>query len=168
MLWILLVIILFLASFAYAGLKGAPWVPSRRNDVERFLQLANIQSGDVFYDFGSGDGRMLVAAAGAGAEAYGYELSLLPYLLSQIRRFFSKDKNRIHVYFKDFRHGDCGQATLVYLFLTPSAYTRLKTTFEKELKPGTRVVAYVWPIEGWKSTAVDSLEGRPTMYLYTR
>jgi SAM-dependent methyltransferase len=167
-MWWLILFLLFLTSFAYAGLKGAPWVPSRRDDTQRFLVFADIKKGDIVYDLGSGDGRIIIAAARAGADAHGYELSLLPYLISQIRRFFSNDRARIHFHFKNFWRIDLRRADLVYLFLTPPAYAKLKIKFEKELKPGARVVSYVWPIEGWNPERVSTKEGRPKMYLYKR
>ena len=167
-MWWFLLILIFLVSFAYAGLKGAPWVPSRRDDTQRFLALADIKRGDVVYDLGSGDGRIVFAAAGEGADAHGYELSLLPYLASQIRRLWSNDRAHIHIHFKDFWRIDLGRADLVYIFLTPPAYAKLKEKFEQELRPGARVVSYVWPIEGWTPKAVNTKEGRPKMYLYKR
>ena len=57
---------------------------------------------------------------------------------------------------------------MVGLFLMPEAYAKLRPKFEKELKPGARVMSYVWPIPGWESEQVDAQEGRATIFLYKR
>ncbi|MDO8622525.1 MAG: hypothetical protein Q7R80_04815, partial [bacterium] len=74
-----------LATFAYAGVSGAPWVPTWRRDVDRFLALAQLRPGERFYDLGCGDGRLVRAAANTGTIATGFECSLLPYLLAKLR-----------------------------------------------------------------------------------
>ena len=159
-------IFLFLVTFVYAGWKGAPWVPTRRNDVKRFLKIAKIQQGQKVYDLGSGDGRIVYAAAQAGAKAEGFEISLFPYLLSQARLLFLKNKEKYKIKYKDFWHVNLDDADIVYFFLMPKVYHKLKIKFEKELKKGTKVIAYVWPIDDWKSLRVDAVKGQSNLYLY--
>ena len=60
---IVFVLLVFLLTMVLAN--AAPWVPTRRRDMERILALAKIKPGEVFYDLGCGDGRLLVAAARA-------------------------------------------------------------------------------------------------------
>ena len=45
---------------------------------------------------------------------------------------------------------------------------KLKSKFEQELKPGTKVISYVWPIKGWTPVKIDECKGSPKMYLYTK
>jgi SAM-dependent methyltransferase len=168
----MLTTIIFLASvaiilsFAVVGWDGAPWVTTRKRDVERFLTLANIKPGQIFYELGSGDGRLVVAAAEAGAEAYGFEISLIPYLLAQFKRLKSPVKERIHFRFKSFWKISFAQADIVYMFLLPEIYHKLKDTFEKELKPGAAVITYAWPIQEWNLAEVDKKEGELKIYKY--
>lgn len=160
--------IILLVSFAYAGLRGAPWVPTKRIDVERFLNLAAIREGDKMYDLGCGDGRMVRAAAEAGAQAEGFELSLFPYILAKVRRSFSTQRSRIKISFRDIWYTDLHDVDIVYFFLMPKFYPKLKDKLEKELKSGARVIAYVWPIEGWEPVKIDEAAGRPKMFLYRK
>ena len=53
---------------------GAPWVPLESHVVNNVMELAQIKPGEVFYDLGSGDGRLVIAAAFRGARACGIEV----------------------------------------------------------------------------------------------
>ena len=164
--FLLLVLLIVIATFAYGGLRGAPWVPTRGHDVARFLKLADIKSGQKVYDLGCGDGRMVCAAAKAGAQAHGFEISLLPYFLAKIRSWFCGERRSCKICYRDFWNVNLGDADLVYFFLMQKCYPKLKEKLERDLKPGTKVIAYVWPVEGWELVAVDTVKGYPPMYLY--
>jgi SAM-dependent methyltransferase len=155
---IIFILILVVASFAVVGWHGAPWVTTKKSDVERFLRLADIKSGQIFYELGSGDGRLVCAAAEAGAQAYGFEIALIPYLLAQFRRLRSPARERIHFQFKSFWKISFKQADVVYMFLLPEIYENLKDKFKKELKPGAVVIAYAWRIKGWEAIEMDEKE----------
>lgn len=160
---IIIIFALVLLSAAYASLRGAPWVPAHKTDVQRVMRLADIKSGDIFYDLGCGDGRMLVAAAKKGAQAVGYEVSLLPYLVSKIRSV--KYKN-IEIKYRDFFLADLSQADVVYFFLMPKHYKKIQKKFERELKPGTKILAYVWPFKDWQEVKLDEQTDKPKIYVY--
>ena len=163
-MWIFIIILfIFLGTFAYAGIVAAPWFPTWSRDIERFLKLAAIKPGEKFYDLGCGDGKLVFAAAGAGAEAVGFEISLLPYLIAKSRSFFVENSE---IKFKDFWNQNLSDADVVYIFLTPKVNPKAKLKLEKELKKGSRVVTYTWPIEGWQSVREDFVSGQPSMYLY--
>src|SRR3989344_7245952 len=97
--WFILALI-FLISFAYGGLRGAPWVPTWSKDIQRFVKLADIKPGQRFYDLGCGDGRLVCAAAKAGAKSVGFEVALLPYILAKVRAIFTGHDSKIK--YKDF------------------------------------------------------------------
>jgi SAM-dependent methyltransferase len=159
-----IIFLLFIGTFIYAGLRGAPWVPTKKKDVQRFLDLANIKPSDIVYDIGCGNGRMVIAAAAKGANAVGFEVSLFPYLLAIINKLIKKSKAKIK--YRDLWHVNLGEADLVYFFLMPERIKKLKSKFEQELKPGARVISYVWPIDGWEPIKIDECEGQPKLYLY--
>lgn len=163
----LLILILAIAvSTIYSLVRGIGWVPTWKKDLDRFLKLADIKPGQVVYDLGCGDGVVVIAAAKKGAKAVGLEVSILPFLMAYVRKFFSRSQAQIK--FRDFWLVDLKDVDVVYFFLIPRIYEQLKNKLEKELKPGAKVIAYVWPIEAWQATAVDKPEGRPAMYLYIR
>ena len=164
-LFLSIIFLLFLFTFIYAGLRGAPWVPTKKHDVARFLKLANIRPGENMYDIGCGNGRMVIAASNQGAKGVGLEVSLFPYLLAKINKLIKRSSAKIK--YRDLWHFNLNEADIVYFFLMPERIKKLKTKFEQELKPGTRVISYVWPIDGWTPTKVDECDNYPKMYLYT-
>jgi SAM-dependent methyltransferase len=164
--FIVLFVLVFLSllSFVYAGFIGAPWVPTRKSDVKRVLELADIRDGEVFCDLGCGDGRLIYEVSKKGVTAFGYELSILLYLTSTLRRFFSSC--RFKVYYKNFWSVNLSEVDVVYFFLTPKVYPELKKKLRKELKKGSRIIAYVWPFDDWKPLKVDKIKGSANLYLY--
>lgn len=162
-----LVLLVGLLTFVYGSLRAAPWFPTRAFDVDRVLKLANVKKGEKMYDLGCGDGRLVCAFAKRGVEAHGYEVSLFPLMLALFRRMFlNKDSKFAKFSYRDFWKMELKDADLVYFFLMPKVYPRLKSKFEKELKKGALVIAYVWPIEGWTPLKVDEMVGRSKLYLY--
>ena len=159
-----IIFLIFVATFIHAGLSGATWVPTRQRDVQRFLNLADIKQNDVVYDIGCGNGRMVIAASTQGANAIGFEISLFPYLLAKINKLIRRSKVKIK--YRDLWHVNLADADLVYFFLMPERIKKLKNKFEQELKPGAKVISYVWPIDGWRPIKIDECEGRPKLYLY--
>lgn len=124
------------------------YVPTPEEVVAAMLKAARVTEKDVVVDLGSGDGRILMAAAKAGAaKAVGYEID------RQLVEF-SRDKIRaaqlgklVTVHEQDFFKADFSEATVVAAFLYPAALNKLKPQFEK-LKPGTRIVAHTFAIPG--------------------
>ncbi len=162
-----LILILAIAITAtYALISGIGWVPTRQMDIDRFLRLADIRSGQKVYDLGCGDGRLVICADKLGARAVGLEISILAYVGALVRKIIAGSKAQVK--FRDFWQVDLREADVVYFFLIPRIYSRLKNKLEKELKPGAKVVALVWPIPGWQPSAVDKTIGRPALYLYIR
>lgn len=155
------------ASAAYAAHSGAPWVPSRRGDIERFFKLADPKPGEKMYDLGCGDGRIVIEAAKRfGVRGVGVELSILQAMAAWIRNKIVRTDVRVR--WANLFKVDLRDADLVYLFLMPDTYGKIRSKLEAELKPGTRVVSYVWPIPDWTPTVVDKAEGKSGLYLYKR
>jgi SAM-dependent methyltransferase len=157
-----------IVTAGYAGLRAAPWVPTWKTDVRRFLALAELAPGKRFVDLGCGDGRLVFTAAKAGADATGYEISLLPYLIALLHRAFlpSEARRRAGIRYRDFWNADLRNADVLYTFLMPEHKERLRKKFEAELRPGTIVITYVWPLDGWTPVATDTEPGRLKLFKY--
>lgn len=164
---ILIAIILLFGSALYAGLRASPWLPIFKRDVKRIIELAAIKKGDKVYDLGSGDGRVLIALAN-NSEAellVGYEVSLIPYIISKIRIWFLRLGSRVEIRFGDFLRRDLGSADVIFCFLTPKAMKKLEPKFSQELKPGTRIVSYSFSLPNW-STDVVSKPAKDSMPIF--
>ena len=163
-----LLVILFLICFTmgYGGLRAAPWMPTVQRDIKRFLKLAHIQKDQKVYDLGCGDGRIVCGAAKAGAYVVGYEVSIIHYVISRMRIVSNKLQKQSTIRFKDFWHADLSDADVVYVYLTPYIYKKLRKKLERELKPGSKVITYIWPIKEWQPIAVDAEPGLHKMFCY--
>jgi len=161
------VFLLLLASTAYAANQGAPWVPTKKKDIERFLNFIEAKPGEKFYELGCGDARLAIAAEKKfNVKAVGVELSVPQVLVAIVRNWLSK--TNVKIKWANLFKIDLSDADVVYLFLMPEPYAKIKPKLEKELKPGTRVISYVWPIPDWEAEKVDSVEGKLKLFLYRR
>ena len=128
--------------------------------VVEILRLARVGPGDTVYDLGSGDGRIVIAAArDFGARGVGVELD--PDLVAQseknARRAGVAEKTRFLL--QDIFEADISEATVVTLYLSPDVNLRLKPRLLSQLKPGSRIVSHDFPIAGWTPERVVNFKG---------
>ncbi len=138
------------ATTAFASLFGAPYLPTDRERVDAMLALTGLKPGEKLYDLGSGDGRIVIAAAKAGANAVGWEISPYLWLYSnwQIRRQGLAGKAKIHLgsYWEEhFRDAD-----VVTLFLFTTQMARMQQKLQNELRPGSRVISFAFTFPEWQ------------------
>jgi protein-L-isoaspartate O-methyltransferase len=148
--------------------KLSPYVASPSRVVDMMLDMARVKPGDVVYDLGSGDGRILIAAASRGVQAVGVELNpkLVADATNEIARAGLSDRARVVQ--GDALTTDISQATVVTIYMDTTSNAKLRPALEKYLKPGARVVSHDAEIPGWKPMLVQrTQEGRNhTIYLY--
>ena len=140
---------------------GAPFVTAEPKMVERMMNLAQVKKGDVFYDLGSGDGRLVISAALRGAKSYGVEIDLLRVLYSRFWIWLLRLSKNAKIIRKNFFDVNLSKADVVSLFLLQKTNQKLKNKLKKELKPGARIVSYGFTFEGWQPKKVDT---RPNIY----
>ena len=153
--------LLLVAPGIVASLGGAPYVVTPRRILERMMDWAQIRRGDIVYDLGCGDGRLVFEAARRGAKATGYELSLPTYALAKGRSIFHKDAT---IALKNFWKQDYRDADVVFCFLQQHSMARFQQTIWPTLKPGCRVVSHAFPMPGVEA---DRREGDVVMYRKT-
>jgi len=128
-----------------------PFVPTPIEVVDKMLELADVKKGDVLYDLGSGDGRIVIRAAQKyGIRAVGIEMDTL--LLAKARNDAKAAGVSHLVQFRseDALKADLSAATVVTLYMLPWFNEKMKPNFKKMLKPGARIVAHDFGIEGWR------------------
>ena len=128
-----------------------PFVPTPIEVVDRMLELADVNKDDTIYDLGSGDGRIVIRAAQKyGIRAVGIEMD--PLLLAKARQDVKTARIAHLVQFReeDALKADISAATVVTLYMLPWFNEKMKPSFEKYLKPGARIVAHDFGIEGWE------------------
>lgn len=148
--------------------KLAPYVASPSRVVEMMLDLAKVKPGDTVYDLGSGDGRILIAAAERHAQAIGIEINpkLVAAATDEIAR--AGLSQRAKVIQGDVLAADFSAATVVTVYMDTGSNAKLRPQLERQLKSGARVVSYDFEIPGWKPVqVVKTDEKQPhTIYLY--
>lgn len=148
----------------------APYIPTPQAIVEKMLEAGHVMPGDTVYDLGSGDGRVVITAAQKfGAKAVGVELRPDLVRIATERIKMLGLENRVHMLQGNALRVDLSPADVVTMFFLTSSNVLLKPTFEKYLKPGTRVVSNQFPIKGWKP--VETVKARAgsmehTIYVY--
>lgn len=153
---------LFLGSHGRSdAVDLAPFVVTPMEIVDRMLAMAGVKKGDVIYDIGCGDGRIVVRAAEKyGVRGVGIDVVPQRILESQENARLAGVENLAEFRLEDASKSDITKATVVTMYLVPESMAFLRPQLEKQLKPGTRVVSHGYEIPGWqdKLIAFDKIE----------
>ena len=158
-----------LAAMAFVGVAAraqepevrAPFITTPEDVVERMLALAGTGPSDYVIDLGSGDGRIVIAAAKLhGAKGLGLEID--GKLVEVSRENAKRAGVSVLAQFeeRDVLQADLSRASVVTLYLLPSLIDRLQPKFLDELRPGSRIVSHSFPMKGWKPDRVENLQVR--------
>lgn len=154
--------------------KLAPYYPTPETVVVKMLELGGLKSGEKMFDLGSGDGRIVIAAARKfHARAVGVELDkdLCRQSLELIRKLGLE--NAAQIVNGDILKQDYSSADLVTVYLLPKSNDKVQPLLERQLKKGARVVAHDFEFRTWTPVKVEDIEddgeGRShTLFLYRR
>lgn len=125
----------------------APWWRTPQKTARAMCRLAKITKNDVIYDLGSGDGTALIVAVKEfGVRGIGIEIDPLRVFISKISIKLNGLSDKVRIIKGNFFENDISEASVVFVYLVPKALEKLKPKFEKELKPGTRIVSYRYKI----------------------
>ena len=126
--------------------------------------MAEVDSQDIICDLGSGDGRIVAEAARKyNAIGIGIEADPFRVVWSKIMLYLLSLNQQTRIIWGDIFKQDIGYATVVTVFLWQRTNEKLKKKLQRELKPGTRVISYIWTFSDWTPVAIDN-EDR--IYLY--
>ena len=149
-----------------------PFVPTPQAVVDKMLALAQVKKGDVLYDLGSGDGRIVIAAAKKyGIKAVGFEVD--PELIQKSRANIRKAglEHLAEIRAQDILTVDLSPASVVTMYLLPSVNMTLRPKVWRELKPGARLVSHAFDMGDWEPDKTelvkDSSGYERTIYLWT-
>ena len=145
--------------------RDVPFVPTPEKVVERMLELAKVGPKDVVYDLGSGDGRIVIAAAKKGARGVGIDID--PERIREARDNARRAgvTNRVEFLEGDLFDADIRGATVVTIYLLSGINMKLRPKLLAELKPGTRVVSHAFDMGDWKPEATAKV-GTSTVYYW--
>jgi ribosomal protein L11 methylase PrmA len=144
------------------------FVPTPPEVVAAMLTVAGVGKGDVIYDLGSGDGRIVISAVKDFGAARGVGIDIDPERVAEAsanaRRAGVAD--RVAFINQDLFTTDFSEATVVALYLLPSLNLRLRPKLLSDLRPGTRIVSHAFDIGDWVPERTLHVGGS-TVYYWT-
>jgi SAM-dependent methyltransferase len=147
--------------------RDVPYVPTPPDVVEAMLNLGGVKKGDIMYDLGCGDGRIVIMAAQKfGATGTGVDID--PVRIKEAEENAKKAgvTDRVHFRVMNLFDADFHDATVVTLYLLPEVNLKLRPKLLKELKVGTRIVSHQFDMGEWKPDKKVDMDWR-TLYLWT-
>jgi len=149
----------------------APYVPSPPDVVDRMLTLAKVGPGDVVYDLGCGDGRIVIAAAQKfGARGVGVDIDPRLIVQAEANARAAGVQNRVKFLIEDAMKVDVSDATVVTLYLLSASNVKLRPLLTKQLRRGARIVSHSFAIGDWEPEVVDTFRDASgtsrTLYLW--
>ena len=139
--------------------KDVIWVPTPDILIDAMLEAADVMPGDYVIDLGSGDGRIVIAAAKRGAQALGIEYN--PDMVELSRRNAEKEgvSDRASFINGDIFNSDFSKATVITMYLLPDLNLKLRPSL-LNLEPGTRIVSHAFSMGEWEADQTITEEGR--------
>jgi SAM-dependent methyltransferase len=151
--------------------KIVPYVPTPQEVVDRMLDLAQVKKGDVVYDLGSGDGRIVVTAAKKfGVKAIGFEID--PQRIKESHENIKKAgvEKLVEIRQQDIRTVDLSGASVLTMYLLPEVNLMIRPNIWKQMKPGSRIVSHDFDMGDWKPLKTEHIKDGSswdhTLYLW--
>ena len=135
----------------------APFDPMPQEVVERMLVVAGVKKGDVIYDLGSGDGRILITAAKKyGVRGVGYEIDGGLIKLARENARKQGVEHLVEFRHEDFLVADLSPASVVTLYLSQDGNLAVRGQLMRQLRPGARVVSYTFDMGEWQPKVTET------------
>ncbi|HPD33974.1 MAG TPA: class I SAM-dependent methyltransferase [Bacteroidota bacterium] len=138
---VIVIFVIFFWQFWPILIGGAGFTPTPIDKIHKSLDLAELNGNDIFYDLGCGFGDVLKEAEKRAKKTIGVEIDPLRWLISKLRTKKAK------VLLRDFFSLDLSDADVIFIFQYNNVNEKLWDKFQKELKPGTRIISYYWKID---------------------
>ena len=159
-----ILLLLFVIYFLLRPLiNGAVYFPTTPRNVETIVTMAGVRPGQRAADLGSGDGRIVIALARAGAEVHGYEVN--PLLVWKSRRAIKRTGigHKAFIHWKSFWRRDLSSFDVVVVYGIPYIMKKLGDKLHRELKPGALIISNIYEFPQW-----SPLYSENRVYLYNK
>lgn len=140
--------------------KDVPYVPTSPEVVDAMLKLGEVKTGDVVYDLGCGDGRIVITAA-KRYRVRGVGIDIDPERIAESRKNAQEAGVADRVEFKtqNLFDADIKDASVVTLYLLPDVNRKLMPKLLSDLRPGTRVVSHAFDMGDWEPERTVEVDG---------
>jgi len=179
LVYALLVLFIIISAFLGFLITRVPFVRTTTADIEFIVRKLNILSKDIFYDLGSGDGKVcLLVNKLTGATCKGFELTLWTHLLAKTKQRWFKSfspfggdarrAERVRFTNQNFFNANWSEANFIYGYLYPPLMGRVKEKFLNECKSGSVAVIRDFPFPGLKPDEVFFMPKDHEIYIYRK
>jgi len=160
----ILLFVVFISLF-YSAVRYVPFVPTEKIVMKKMIEAAELQDGQTVYDLGCGDGRLLIEAMKKKQiKAYGVEVNRFISWLAKFRMWLNKYKATIIK--ANFFKVSLEESDVIFCYLFPKVMQDLQEKFEQELKKGTKIVSYCFPVKNWKPLkTIQTRKEKPKNFL---
>jgi SAM-dependent methyltransferase len=142
----------FIFIYQTAGQNlDVPYVPTPEEVVDKMLDITNVGPGDYVIDLGSGDGRIVIAAAKRGAVGHGIDLNPVRVKEADENAVKAGVANRVVFMEGDLFEADISNATVITMYLLSTVNLKLRPELIEKLRPGTRVVSHSFSMGEWEA-----------------
>ena len=147
---VILILLAVIYLLARPVVRGAMFFPTSVRNTEVMVDIALLHHDDRIVDLGSGDGRILIACAERGIRARRIQINPVLVLFSRAAIRRAKLENLAVVHWKSFWGVDLAPFNAIFIYGMPRFMGDLRKKLERELRPGTKIVANISPFPGWK------------------
>ena len=147
---LLLFVILMGIFFAIDLLLDLPYVGTKHHKIETIMKLAQIKKNQTVIDLGSGDGRLLLAAAQKGAYAVGYELNPFLVLISRFHAHLKGLSENVMIHRQNMWKADLKVADVIFVYSLKKTIAKFQDFIYKNARPGTQIVVNLHPFPNKK------------------
>jgi cyclopropane fatty-acyl-phospholipid synthase-like methyltransferase len=163
---------LLVARGQVASTPRAPFVATPHDVVDRMLTLARVGPSDVVYDLGSGDGRIVIAAARKfGARGVGVDIDPARIAESEDNARQAGVERLVTFKLQDALKTDVSDATVITLYMLSAINVKLRPILTSQLRPGARIVSHSFAMGDWEPERVETFRDAAgtarTLYLWT-
>lgn len=135
----------------------SPFVATEPSNVERMIKLARLRDGDVVLDLGSGDGRVVIAAARANPKVRGFGVDVDAKLVTESNAAAREHgvADRVRFLRGNAFDADLRNANVITMWFWPETQRLLRTKILAQARPGTRIVTNLWDMGSWPADELD-------------
>jgi hypothetical protein len=160
MFWIATVLIIIILGFGVVVFVGPPYLPTMRKQINTAFELLDLKEGQTLLELGSGDGRVMLAAAKRGLRVVGIELNLFLVIVSWLVTF--RYRKQVRIVWGSYWGAPWPRADGVFTFMLPRYMSRLDERMQKwRPEAPIKLASFAFAIQGR-----EPLEKRDGVYLY--
>jgi precorrin-6B methylase 2 len=161
---LILTLVFFAVSHSTAQDLDVPYVPTPHEVVAKMLEVTNVGPGDYVIDLGSGDGRIVIAAAERGAVGHGIDLNPKRVEEAETNAMKAGVSDRVIFLEGDLFKADISEATVITMYLLSSVNLKLRPVLLEQLRPGTRIVSHSFSMGEWEADEHVQVDNRHVYY----